>query len=479
MADLINVGTFPNDATGDPARLAFQKINGLASGAIPFSNITVGPPTNGLPPLTVNTAPGSNGGGIVINATPLGGYPLLITGNIPNPAQGLFGIQVQNLSADPNAQTFGLITANDSTNTLVIAKTSSTHVGATFTGTPTGELAYLQSGGGIPLAFVVGAQNLLSLATPQATFFNTPVTAGATVQITNTSAVSGDISRVQLSANATSVALFAAPAAQSVAIVAGGPTGAQSCLRNLGNYPLVFGTANTYRGQVDGAGTWTIINVAAVANQSNGAAGVQASWEFGGNGNSIGANNSFFVGQSATGVSSLLSRGANSLNIGAGGQPLAIQVSNTGNVSINVPAAGDGLTINGVNTGAKGIVIDATGGVVFNAIQINASGGQNLGISMNGTTNVAYMIASGASSILTLGANSGNDIVINAAHGVKCIGALSMNNNAPYAGSAGWGTPTGTGVLANYPGASATLPQTSQVVATLIAILKNFGVMQA
>lgn len=41
---------------------------------------------------------------------------------------------------------------------------------------------------------------------------------------------------------------------RSSAVVTSGPTGAQAVLRTLGNYPIVFGTNNTYRGQITGAG---------------------------------------------------------------------------------------------------------------------------------------------------------------------------------------------------------------------------------
>lgn len=60
---VINTGTFPNDATGDPALTAFTKINSnftqLFGGTFTYPSITIGPPTSGTA-LTVtagSTAP--------------------------------------------------------------------------------------------------------------------------------------------------------------------------------------------------------------------------------------------------------------------------------------------------------------------------------------------------------------------------------------------------------------------------------------
>lgn len=56
------------------------------------------------------------------------------------------------------------------------------------------------------------------------------------------------------------------------------------------------------------------------------------------------------------------------------------------------------------------------------------------------------------------------------------VGGLGVNNNAPYAQVTGWGTPTGTGVIANFPGAGpASLAQCSQAIAQLITDLKGIG----
>lgn len=47
----------------------------------------------------------------------------------------------------------------------------------------------------------------------------------------------------------------------------------------------------------------------------------------------------------------------------------------------------------------------------------------------------------------------------------------------PFSKSNGWGTPTGGGVIANFPGATATLAQTSQTVAQILLALKSLGLI--
>ena len=56
---------------------------------------------------------------------------------------------------------------------------------------------------------------------------------------------------------------------------------------------------------------------------------------------------------------------------------------------------------------------------------------------------------------------------------VKCLGSNVVGTTA------GFGTPTGGVVISNFPGASATLAQTSETVAELIAALKSYGILGA
>ncbi len=56
---------------------------------------------------------------------------------------------------------------------------------------------------------------------------------------------------------------------------------------------------------------------------------------------------------------------------------------------------------------------------------------------------------------------------------------IGLNGNAPPAQKTGFGTPTGAGVLANFPGATATLAQCSQAIAEIITDLKALGLYGA
>lgn len=55
-------------------------------------------------------------------------------------------------------------------------------------------------------------------------------------------------------------------------------------------------------------------------------------------------------------------------------------------------------------------------------------------------------------------------------------GSIGINGNTPVAQVVGWGTPTGFAVVHNFPGASATLVQTSTAVAQIIKDLKALGI---
>jgi hypothetical protein len=60
---------------------------------------------------------------------------------------------------------------------------------------------------------------------------------------------------------------------------------------------------------------------------------------------------------------------------------------------------------------------------------------------------------------------------------------ITGNISTPYATislksqAAGFGTPTGNSVIANYPGASATLAQANATIAELILLLKQAGII--
>lgn len=84
----------------------------------------------------------------------------------------------------------------------------------------------------------------------------------------------------------------------------------------------------------------------------------------------------------------------------------------------------------------------------------------------------AVAVSAGSQTGITIGNSTDNAPVTH-------FGPISTNGVAPPAKVTGWGTPTGGAVVASYNGALATLIQTSNVVAQLIADLKAFGLYGA
>lgn len=55
----------------------------------------------------------------------------------------------------------------------------------------------------------------------------------------------------------------------------------------------------------------------------------------------------------------------------------------------------------------------------------------------------------------------------------------TINGSPTWPIASGFGTPTGNSIIANFPGASATLAQTSATVAEILAVLKSAGLIAA
>lgn len=88
--------------------------------------------------------------------------------------------------------------------------------------------------------------------------FSTTSSGQYRISLVQAGVANGDLAEIQLSSGATSFAVFAANAATAAALVAGGPTGAQGLLRTLNAAPIVFGTSNTFRGQISTTGNWIV-----------------------------------------------------------------------------------------------------------------------------------------------------------------------------------------------------------------------------
>jgi len=59
--------------------------------------------------------------------------------------------------------------------------------------------------------------------------------------------------------------------------------------------------------------------------------------------------------------------------------------------------------------------------------------------------------------------------------GATFFGQIGLNGATPPSQVTGWGSPTGAGVVASFPGATATLAQCSQAIAQIITDLKAMG----
>jgi hypothetical protein len=170
-----------------------------------------------------------------------------------------------------------------------------------------------------------------------------------------------------------------------------------------------------------------------------------------------------------------------------------ISIDPNGAVSIFAPAAGSTLSIVTL-ANQRGISITTTAASGSASISMDNQSGSFIQFGGNGSVfgwvGSSAQIAGGALLDMAVSTNTTSNglilataatarLIISGTGDCRFAGALAMNNKTAYGGSAGWGTPTGGGVLANFPGASATLVQCSNTISTLIQILKNFGLMLA
>lgn len=140
--------------------------------------------------------------------------------------------------------------------------------------------------------------------------------------------------------------------------------------------------------------------------------------------------------------------GANAVSIVSG--------SGAAVAAADVPIARAGSTVNAIQQGPNLVLSDTTA-VTLSTLQ--HSGGQTELWQFNGSWVQVWKVL--------------------ASHAMTLNAALGVNGNAPPAQVAGFGTPTGTGVIANFPGATATLAQCSQAIAQIIKDLKAFGLYAA
>jgi hypothetical protein len=315
---IISTGTGPNTGTGDPEFIAWTKANSnfaelynFVINPPPFSQITVGPNPS-VTPIIVHE--GTFGTtilpGILVDASAGSMASISLAANGATPGTNSFDI-FQNGAGDstiitrgPNTLFFG--TGGVSPRMSILPTGDVTITRDLVVGAPAGSFqgvgtinatGYFLNGValaapiiGPPTALVGTAPVVGVLTTVMASDsapainqamsptwtgvhtwsgagtyqpINVTTTTGGqldAVIINNTGGANGDNARWSLAAGGVSIACFIAPPANTAALITGGPIGAQATLRTLGGggIPLVFGTNNTYRGQISNSGNWQI-----------------------------------------------------------------------------------------------------------------------------------------------------------------------------------------------------------------------------
>lgn len=129
-------------------------------------------------------------------------------------------------------------------------------------------------------------------------------------------------------------------------------------------------------------------------------------------------------------------------------------------IVVNQPTSTPGIQIISSSAGRNLQTWTVTGGVQL-AVFVGASNAQI------GTLNsfpLEFFVNTGAPSV-----------TINTNGTVSLTSSLGVNGATPPSQVTGWGTPTGAAKISNFPGASATLVQCSEVIAQILTDLKNIG----
>jgi hypothetical protein len=139
-----------------------------------------------------------------------------------------------------------------------------------------------------------------------------------------------------------------------------------------------------------------------------------------------------------------------------------MQLTAAGNFTINAPSSGTALTAYGVAGSPTAI------------IKGSSTSGQSYGLQVLAGTTSADQVAGFYNQ-----AGTTLWVSISGSGALSVAGAAAFNGATPQGKVTGYGTPTGGTITANFPGATATLLQTSGAVAELISILKNWGILGA
>jgi hypothetical protein len=177
----VNVGV---NAVGE-----FEIIDNTAS-TTPFKINTSGTTTLAAPPTAVPTLVLNNFGGnasaIQLNYTQTPGGAPAITVNSSSATGDVLGYQVSNSAAGGTEGCFGYGVGNDTSSVFFMGKNNSGSV-SRFNNAPSGDLAWMLSGGSTPIAFVTGsfgsftAQMLITAGAPGNVKTAGPLTSANTV----------------------------------------------------------------------------------------------------------------------------------------------------------------------------------------------------------------------------------------------------------------------------------------------------------
>lgn len=144
---------------------------------------------------------------------------------------------------------------------------------------------------------------------------------------------------------------------------------------------------------------------------------------------------------------------------------------------------GDASSITGVEIGTANVAGGSAGGsmpltMFFNP---NSSGRQlGAGMTVDSGGNLSFCQTwAGALLSLTVGGTPGVGRSVFTGELAGSIPACAFLGATPKGQVTGWGTPTGAGVISNFPGATATTSQCGQAIAQLISDLKGFGLYGA
>lgn len=177
------------------------------------------------------------------------------------------------------------------------------------------------------------------------------------------------------------------------------------------------------------------------------------------------------------------------IQAGTNSTDLALAIVNAANTANLLQVVGDGEIKMGAGV-ATGVTCLQVAGVASSAAPcatfggaasnfITVTDGAGLVTVVQSSTGVGGVIGTSSNNPLTINTNNAIRAVVGAAGGITVVNGLSCYNVTPPTQVTGFGTPTGTGVINNFPGATATLAQCSQAIAQLITDVKRFGLYAA